>query len=139
MPDESEVNICSSKSEIIVTEELGAVFPVTVVLPVVFSDSSSGEVRVKVRLETGVGEGEVPEGWAELLAESFAVGDEATCLRLLFAVQIPKVMTSPKANPMAMAKTTSFFMFGLEINNRNWYCQANGNYVFWPCLLSIEG
>lgn len=32
-------------------------------------------------------------------------------LRLLLAVQIPKVMIRPKMNPIEMAKNTSFFIY----------------------------
>lgn len=47
------------------------------------------------------------------------------CFRLLFAVQIPKVMINPKMNPMEMAKNTSFFICktACEINLQVVYCQ----------------
>lgn len=62
------------------------------------------EVGVIDISEIGVG-----EGWATW-----------ACFRLLFAVQIPKVMISPSPNPIAIANTTSFFIIGLEINSGNW-------------------
>jgi len=61
--------------------------------------------------EVTIGVGVGPLGVGEIVAE--AVRDESEGmggLRLLLAVQMPKVIRSPRANPMEMARNTSFFI-----------------------------
>ena len=101
-----------------VTEAFGKVLPETVTESLFVSDSSSGEVRLRVTEE------EEGVGAIEVAGTGDGVGVFwGSCLRDLFAVQIPKVMIMPIIKPILMARNTSFFMVGLEINNRSWYCQ----------------
>ena len=123
LPEESAVIICSPDSEVIATDALGKVLPETVTEFWLVSDSSSGDVSVSVTEEDGVGEREVT-GTGDGVGVVWG-----SCLRDLLAVQIPKVMISPNMKPILMARNTSFFMVGLEINNRSWYCQECGNYL----------
>ena len=65
------------------------------------SDKVTGEevfVVLGDAAASGVGEGEIALG---------------KFLRLLLAVQMPKVITKPKAKPMAIARKTSFFIVDL--------------------------
>lgn len=119
--------ICSPELEVIAIDALGKVLPESVTELWLVSDSSSGDVSVRVTEEDGVGE-----------SEAVGMGDGVgvvwgSCLRDLLAVQMPKVMISPNMKPILMARNTSFFMVGLEINNRSWYCQECGNYLSGTC------
>ena len=95
--------------------------PVRVILGVLTRASSAGEVivrRLPVTWLVGAGVGPTSlcgamEGAGELLGRF---------LSDLLAVQMPKVMTSPRAKPMAMAKNTSFFIWGQD-SGLMIYCQ----------------
>ena len=107
LPDVSAAVTCSSCSEITSRVELAVVWPETTTVSVFKRVSSSGEEMVSWLLVTSLfGAGEeaaVGEGVGEIPAWG-------RFFRLLLAVQMPKVMTSPSAKPMAMAKITSFFI-----------------------------
>ena len=104
LPVASTGTTFSASSEVMTTVDPAEALPETVTVLETVNSSSSGEVMVSWLLVSwlvGVGDGvrevEVGEGWGRFL-------------RLLLAVQMPKVMTNPRANPMAIAKKTSFFI-----------------------------
>lgn len=105
----------------------GAVFPETVIVEELVRVSSSGEERLRDRLlvgeEVGVGVPEVSAVSGVGVGVGLPLG---ISLRLLLAVQMPKVIIKPKINPMEMAKKTSFFIQkpACEINLRGVYCQV---------------
>ncbi len=107
LPEASAVAVCSPFSERIKSVALGVVVPERVMESVATRDSSSGEdITREVVGETGDGDGATAalgEGWGKFL-------------RLWLAVQIPKVMIRPKANPMEIARMTSFFISGWRIS-----------------------
>lgn len=105
LPDVSAATTCSSCSQTTRTVELAVVCPEIVTELSLVRASSSGEEMVRAFVSGGVGVGETAVG--EGVGETPAWG---RFFRLLLAVQMPKVMTSPSAKPMAMAKITSFFM-----------------------------
>lgn len=108
-PDASAIAVCSPFSEIMSRVAPAVVVPERVVVSVVTKDSSSGVLIVSwllVRRFVGVG-----EGAAEALGDGWGM-----FLRLWLAVQIPKVMIRPSANPIEIASTTSFFISGWRIS-----------------------
>ena len=93
---------------------LEPVVPVTVTVEAGESCSSTGAVTVRIGPDSvwgdeGVGV-EVPtaETGEGVIISPVSLGGD--CLRLLLAVQIPKVMRSPRTKPIVTAAKTSFFM-----------------------------
>ncbi len=108
-PEALALAVCSPFSETMSKVALGVVVPERVTVPVETKDSSSGVLMVSWLVGcwlVGVGEGATDalgEGWGKFL-------------KLWLAVQIPKVMIKPRANPMDMARMTSFFISGWRIS-----------------------
>ncbi len=91
----------------------GAVFPVSVMLDSEEIDSYSGDEIVRGIADVGVGlvvAAGAGEGEVFVLSLMVPSEPESGFLRVLFAVQMPKVMTSPSAKPINTAKNTSFFI-----------------------------
>ena len=107
--------ISSPDSVRMTTVAEGLVIPVIVKVSSLVSSSSVGLVMVRGRDVVGVG---VVSGGG--VGAGVGVMVEVAWRRLLLADQMPKVITSPTAKPINMARMTSFFTVGLEINNRSW-------------------
>ena len=114
-PEESGVTICWEFSAVMTITAVCKVSPVTVTVLTVTRASSVGEVSFTVKPSSGLRASGV--GVAGLAAEEGGVGvvmdegrDGAGGLRLLLAVQIPKVIIRPSMKPMDMAKNISFFI-----------------------------
>ncbi len=116
------------------TLALAVVLPVMVTVFLVTRDSSSGEVTVSVTVTGEDGEGEIEEVGVEV---GSGVGEGRVSwdsLRLLLAVQMPKVMTSPKPKPIATAKKTSFFItLALRLTIEPGIVKSYGNNLFGTC------
>lgn len=109
-PEASATAVCSPLSEMMSRVAPAVVVPERVVVSVETRASSSGVLMVSWLLAAcgllGVG-----EGMTEALGEGWGI-----FLRLWLAVQIPKVMIRPSANPIEIASTTSFFISGWRIS-----------------------
>lgn len=99
------------------------VVPVTTMELALVRASSAGEIMVKLE-DVGWGEvegdgaGEVVSlGTEEGVGVAEAKVDNWACLRLRLAVQMPKVISKPKAKPIIIAKVTSFLIIGARISD----------------------
>lgn len=142
-PLASASNNVLSPSNRITTVAPAVALPDTVTELLLEKVSSAGLLRIKAPVFVGacvtLGAGVAFAVWTAVGVGEF---DEFLIeAKLLLAVQIPKVITSPRAKPIEIAKNTSFFIvhFGVRITD-SWTIVKTTSIVYVWCMeISTQG